>query len=365
MNNIHALHILGQSVWLDLISRGLLSGGELKTLIDQGVTGVTSNPSIFQKAIGETEDYAAAIASILKTQPQIDIHALYEKLAIEDIQAAADLLRPVYDSHPGADGFVSLEVSPHLSSQTTSTVSEARRLWQAVNRPNLLIKVPATPAGIPAIEELTAAGINVNATLIFSLSQYTEVAHAYLRGLNALPQVGRVASVASFFVSRIDTAVDNLLDKTGSPAAAGLKGRTAIACAKLVYQRFNRIFYAAPFEPLKKRGARVQKIVWGSTGTKNPLYSDVLYMNEIIGPDTINTVPMATLKAFLDHGQARPSLLEDVSASERVLAALPQFGIDLDKVTDQLLQEGVQNFVQAYDRMLDSLQGRMKTTGRE
>jgi transaldolase len=364
MNNIQALQTFGQTIWLDLISRGLLSGGELKKLIDQGVTGVTSNPSIFQKSIGETEDYAASIKLILKTQPEIDINTLYEKLAIADIQAAADLLRPVYESRQGSDGFVSLEVSPHLSAQTGSTVSEALRLWQAVNRPNLLIKVPATPAGIPAIEELIAAGINVNATLIFSLSQYTAVANAYIRGLNAYPQPGRVASVASFFVSRIDTAVDKLLDQAGSPAAADLKGRTAIACAKQVYQRFNQIFYAAPFEAPRKRGARVQKIVWGSTGTKNPLYSDVLYVNEIIGPDTINTVPVATLKAFLDHGRIRPSLHEDIAGSAGVIAGLPKFGIDLDTLTNQLLEEGVQAFVQAYDQMLDSLSGRMKNAVR-
>jgi transaldolase len=361
-SNIQALQALGQSIWLDLISRDLLASGELKNLIDQGVTGVTSNPSIFQKSICETEDYADAISLILKTKPKTDINALYETMAIADIQAAADLLRPVYDSHQGTDGFVSLEVSPHLSAQTQNTISEARRLWQAVDRPNLLIKVPATPEGIPAIEALIAAGINVNATLIFSLSQYESVANAYIRGLNAHPKPVRVASVASFFVSRIDTAIDKLLDKAGSPSAAGLKGRAAIACAKMVYRRFNQIFYGAPFEPQKKRGARVQKIVWGSTGTKNPLYSDVLYVNEIIGPDTINTVPMATLKAFLDHGQVRAYLMTDIDESERVLTDLSKLGIDLGAITDQLLKEGVQAFIQAYDQMLDSLRGRIKTT---
>ncbi|HEX7475124.1 MAG TPA: transaldolase [Dehalococcoidales bacterium] len=358
MNNIQALQTLGQSIWLDLISRSLLTSGELKNLIDQGVTGVTSNPSIFQKSICDTQDYDQAISSILKSQPEIDINSLYEKIAIEDIQAAADLLKPIYDSGEGTDGFVSLEVSPQLSALTASTVSEAQRLWKAVDRPNLLIKVPATPEGIPAIEELIAGGINVNATLTFSLAQYEAVAYAYIRGLGSNPNPRPVASVASFFVSRIDTAVDKLLDKAGTPAAAELKGQAAVACAKLVYKRFNEIFYDTPFDPQRKRDARVQKIVWGSTGTKNPQYSDVLYVDEIIGPDTINTIPMPTLKAFLDHGQVRPSLMEDVEEAGQVLTKLAKLNVDLNAITNQLLKDGVQAFVQSYDQMLDSLRGR-------
>jgi transaldolase len=358
MNNIQALQTLGQSIWLDLISRSLLTSGELKNLIDQGVTGVTSNPSIFQKSICDTQDYDQAISSILKSQPEIDINSLYEKIAIEDIQAAADLLRPIYHSSEGTDGFVSLEVSPQLSALTASTVSEAQRLWKAVDRPNLLIKVPATPEGIPAIEELIAGGININATLIFSLAQYEAVAYAYVRGLGSNSNPQQVASVASFFVSRIDTAVDKLLDKAGTPAAADLKGQAAVACAKMVYKRFNEIFYDVPFDPQRKRGARVQKIVWGSTGTKNPRYSDVLYVDEIIGPDTINTIPMPTLKAFLDHGQVRPSLMADVEEAEQVLTKLAKLNIDMNAITNQLLKDGVQAFVQAFDQMLESLRGR-------
>jgi transaldolase len=363
MNPIHELHNQGQSIWLDLISRSLLTGGGLKDLIDQGVTGVTSNPSIFQKSICETGDYDDAIAAILKSQPGIDVQALYEKLAVEDIQQAADILRPVYDSTGGADGFVSLEVSPHLSAMTESTISEAQRLWELVGRPNLMIKVPATPEGIPAIEALTAAGINVNATLIFSLGQYESVAYAYIRGLEGNPEPHKVASVASFFVSRIDTAIDKALEKNGSQTAMELRGQIAVACARMVYNRFQKIFYGQPFNKQKSRGARVQKLVWGSTGTKNPQYSDVLYVEEIIGPDTINTIPMATLKAFLDHGRVRPSLTENFSAAEKNLAVLPQFGINLTAVTDQLLREGVQAFVQAYDQMLDSLKGRCSVNG--
>ncbi len=360
MNNIQSLQSLGQSIWLDLISRSLLTSGELKSLIDQGVTGVTSNPSIFQKSICDTQDYDAAISEILKSQPTVDVNYLYEHLAFPDIQAAADLLRPIYESSHGTDGFVSLAVSPRLSAMTESTISEAQRLWKAVDRPNLMIKVPATPEGIPAVEALTAEGINVNATLIFSLSQYDAVAYAYIRGLAANPAPDKVASVASFFVSRIDTAVDKLLDKAPKTAAAALKGKIAVACAKMVHQRLNSIFYETPFDMQRKRGARVQKIVWGSTGTKNPAYSDVLYVEEIIGPDTINTIPMATLKAFLNHGRARPSLMEDVKEAEQNLAALPGLGINLNAVTDQLLKEGVAAFVQAYDQMLESLRGRCK-----
>jgi transaldolase len=365
MNSIQALNTLGQSVWLDFISRSLLTSGELKHLIDQGVTGVTSNPSIFHKSICETPDYEKAIESISRSQPDIDIAALYEKLAVEDIQKAADILRPVYDSSNGTDGFVSLEVSPHLSNMTESTIAEAERLWETVRRPNLMIKVPATPECIPSIETLITRGINVNATLIFSLSQYESVAYAYIRGLggNANPQ--NVASVASFFVSRIDTVIDKALDKAASPEALDLRGKAAVAYAKMIYQRFNEIFYDFPFEKQRDRGARVQKIVWGSTGTKNPGYSDVLYVDEIIGTDTINTIPMATLNAFLDHGQVQPSLMSDVEEAKENLASLKKFNINLSAVTDQLLKDGVQAFVQAYDQMLASLKGRCSLEGRK
>ena len=360
MNQLKTLQSHGQSIWLDFISRSLLESGELKRLVNQGVTGVTSNPSIFQKSICETHDYDSMVESARKNQSEVDIAALYEKMAIDDIQRACDVLRPVYDSTNGADGFVSFEVSPRLAYYTSVTVSEAERLWKLVNRPNLMIKVPATKDGIPALEALIAKGINVNSTLIFSLSHYEGVARAYIRGLERNPEPTRVASVASFFVSRIDTAVDKLLEKSGSKEALELKGKIAVASAKMIYRRFNEIFYDEPFGEQRARGARVQRLVWGSTGTKNPQYSDVLYVEEIIGPDTINTVPMPTLNAFIDHGQARQSLLEDADEAEKAIASLKKYNINLESVTDQLQKEGVQAFSQAYDQLLESLEGRCK-----
>ena len=358
MNSIQSLQKQGASVWLDFISRSLFSSGELKNLIGQGVAGVTSNPSIFQKAMCEPGDYDQPLANIRKAFPGLGIEGIYQKLAVQDIQMAAEVLRPVYDSTGGTDGFVSLEVSPRLSGSTVQTIQEARKLWKEVGKPNLMIKVPATPEGIPAIEALIAEGINVNATLIFSLKQYTDVAQAYIRGLASNPQSGKVASVASYFVSRIDTTVDKSLDKTGTPESLALRGKTAVACCKMVYHRFNEIFYSQAFAEQMRRGGRVQKLVWGSTGTKNPLYSDVLYVEEIIGKDTINTLPMATLKAFLDHGKVRHSITENVEEAEKILAELAKFKINLNSVTDQLLKEGVLAFVQAYDQLIESLQSR-------
>ncbi len=361
MNSIQLLQKQGASVWLDFISRDLISSGELKQFIDQGVTGVTSNPSIFQKAMCEPSAYDEPIARTRKTFPDLNVEGLYEKMAIHTIQAAADDLLPVYRSSAGTDGFVSLEVSPRLSASTVQTVEEARKLWKAVGKPNLMIKVPATPEGIPAVETLTAEGINVNVTLIFSLPQYNAVAQAYIRGLAKNPQPAKVASVASYFVSRIDTAIDKLLEKTGNPDALALRGKTAVACCKMIYRSFNEIFYGEAFAAQLQRGARVQKLVWGSTGTKNPRYSDVLYVEEIIGKNTINTIPLPTLKAFLDHGKVRPSVTENVAGAEIILADLKKFDINLDSVTDQLLTEGVVAFVQAYDQLIESLKARCAT----
>ena len=358
MNSIQILNKFGQSIWLDYISRSLLFSGELKQHINAGVTGVTSNPSIFQKSFCETDDYKSDIKKIMGSKPDLAISDLYEKLAIEDIQSASDCLLSIYNSSNGMDGFVSLEVSPHLAAQTKETIKEARRLWDLVDRPNLMIKVPATPEGIPAIESLIALGINVNATLLFSLSQYEKVAQAYIRGLGNNPYPEKVASVASFFISRIDTAIDKLLAKVGTFEALSLQGRIAISCAKLVYHRFNDIFHAKPFEKQKERGGNIQKIVWGSTGTKNPKYSDVIYVEEIIGKDTINTIPMTTLQAFMDHGIPRLSLIEDFDKAEMNISVLKHFNIDLAKVTDQLLFEGILAFVQAYDQLLESLKRR-------
>jgi transaldolase len=360
MNSIQLLNQLGQSIWLDYISRHLLESGELKFLINEGISGLTSNPSIFQKSICETHDYDAAIKNNLALQPNINMRDLYEKLAIEDIQVTADYLRPIYDSTQGTDGFVSLEVSPHLSDQTQNTIAEARRLWNVVNRPNLMIKVPATPEGIPAVEALIAQGINVNATLIFSLSQYEQVAMAYIKGLEKNTSPGKVSSVASFFISRIDTAIDKALEKVATPEALALQGKAAISSAKVVYKQFNNIFYGDNFKISRSRGGKVQKLVWGSTGTKNPRYSDVIYVEELIGPDTLNTIPMATLKSFLSYGQPCLTLQEDIKSAESNLLNLKQFNIDLDKVTDQLLMEGVSAFVQADNQVINSLTGQCK-----
>ncbi len=358
MNNIQALHKYGAAIWLDFISRGLISSGDLKRQVDMGITGVTSNPSIFQKSICETQDYDDLVRQIQASPEKADIKTVYEKFAIADIQAAADVLKPVYLSTDGADGFVSFEVSPDLAYETSKTILEAQRLWKLVDRPNLMIKVPATQQGLPAIQALTAQGININATLIFSVRRYEEVALAYIGGLedNATPQ--KVASVASFFVSRIDTAVDKLLEKKGSAAALALRGKIAVACARLAYQKLNEIFFGERFEIQRKRGARVQRMVWGSTGTKNPAYSDLLYVDPLVGPDTTNTAPLATLKAFLDHGHPALSVEEGREEAAQQVASLKKLGIDLASVTDQLEKEGVQAFSQAFAQLLDSLKGR-------
>jgi transaldolase len=361
LNSIQLLQKQYASVWLDFISRELLHSGELRQLIEKGVTGVTSNPSIFQKAMCEPGAYDEPIARIKKAFPDISTEAVYEKMAVHTIQMAADELKPVYIASEGTDGFVSLEVSPHLSASTIQTIEEARRLWKDVGQPNLMIKVPATPEGIPAIETLIADGINVNATLIFSLHQYTEVAQAYIRGLIKNPHPAKVASVASYFVSRIDTTVDKLLDKIATPEALALRGKIAVACCKMVYQRFEEIFYGQSFADQRKRGGSVQKLVWGSTGTKNPQYSDVLYVEEIIGKDTINTIPMATLKAFLDHGKVRNSITQETKEAQNNLEALTRLNINLDSVTSQLLGEGVTAFNQSYDQLIDSLKNRHGT----
>lgn len=366
MNPLKALQDYGQSVWLDYISRHLLVSGELQRLIDEdGLRGVTSNPAIFEKAITDSTDYRDALTA-LAGQP-LKATALYERLAIQDIQAAADILRPVYDHTDGADGFVSLEVSPHLAYNTPGTVAEAKRLWSLVERPNLMIKVPATPEGLPAIEQLISEGVNVNVTLLFAQDVYERVTQAYIAGIERrLAQGGdvrRVASVASFFVSRIDTAVDAIIAgrlKTAQDAQErallqSLAGKVAIANAKLAYQRYKEIFRGTRWESLASQGARRQRLLWGSTSTKNPQYRDVLYVEELIGPNTVNTMPPATLEAFRDHGRPRPSLEEDIVGAHATLVALERAGISLQQVTDNLLAEGVRLFAEPFDKMLDAL----------
>jgi transaldolase/glucose-6-phosphate isomerase len=363
MNPVKALEKHGQAVWLDFLARGFVARGELQKLTDtDGVKGVTSNPSIFEKAIGSSDEYDGAIRSALK-KGDLPVAGLFEHLAIEDIQHAADVLRPVYDQLKGADGFVSLEVSPYLAMDTKATIAEAERLWKEVHRKNVMIKVPATPEGLPAIEYLTGEGISINITLLFSQDVYVEVAEAYLAGLEKYVAGGgdpsHVASVASFFVSRIDSAVDKQLDekiaRANDPSEkerlAALKGKVAIANAKLAYQKYKRLFSGARWDKLAAKGARPQRLLWASTGTKNKEYRDVLYVEELIGPNTVNTVPPATLDAFRDHGEPRDSLEENLEDARHVLAELEKSGISLDAITEELVKDGVKLFADAADKL--------------
>ncbi|MGX4802695.1 bifunctional transaldolase/phosoglucose isomerase [Bradyrhizobium guangdongense] len=363
MNPVKELEKHGQAVWLDFLARGFIAKGDLKRLIDtDGVKGVTSNPSIFEKAIGSSDEYDAPIGKALKRGDRT-VADLFEAVAVEDIQAAADVLRPVYDRLKGGDGYVSLEVSPYLAMDTSGTVAEARRLWKDVGRKNLMVKVPATPEGLPAIETLIGDGISINITLLFSRAVYLQVAEAYLAGLEKYVAGGgdpsHVASVASFFVSRIDSVVDKQLDekiaRANDPSEkerlAALKGKVAIANAKVAYQDYKRLFSGPRWEKLAAKGAKPQRMLWASTGTKNKDYSDVLYVEELIGPNTINTVPPATLDAFRDHGKLRDSLEENVDEANRVLEELERSGISLDAITEELVKDGVKLFADAADKL--------------
>ena len=362
MNPLRELEKRGQSIWLDYIRRSLMTSGELGRLIQEaGLRGVTSNPTIFEKAISGSKDYDDALRVRLGEDPHAAAAVLFEMLAIEDIQKAADAFRPVYESSQGADGFVSLEVSPRLAHDTEGTLAEARRLWTALDRPNVMIKVPATPEGILAIAALIGEGINVNVTLMFSLAHYEAVAQAYLRGLERVSKPRGVASVASFFVSRVDTAVDRKLEEIGTPEALALRGQAAVANAKMVYRRFREIFNGESFTALRERGALVQRPLWASTGTKNPAYSDVLYVEELIGADTVNTVPPATLDAFGDHGRVRGSTVEEGQAgAEETLSRLAKIGIDLDGITENLQADGVSSFAASFEQLLGALEEKRK-----
>jgi transaldolase len=362
MNALLELRRHDQSVWLDYIRRDLILGGELKRLIDQdGLGGVTSNPAIFEKAIDGGDQYDEALRQSVARNPTVEPRAIYDEIAIEDVRSAADVLRPVFDASSGADGFVSIEPPPQLTADTKGTIQEARRLHRIVNRPNLMIKVVATKDGVAAVEALIAEGVNINITLIFSLEHYEAVAGAYIRGLQQCASPEKVASVASFFVSRVDTQVDKALDAMGSPQALALRGKIAIANAKAMYQRFRQIFAADEFERLRRRGARVQRPLWASTGTKNPTYSDVLYVEELIGPDTVNTLPPDTLAAFRDHGRVRSdTVVENMAEAEGQLRALAVLGIDLNAITDRLQVDGVASFASAYDRVLGAIGKKMQ-----
>ena len=367
-NPLQSLHDHGQSVWLDYLRRSLITSGELERLIEEdGLRGLTSNPSIFEKAIAGSNDYQDIFEA--PESQKIDAKALYERIAVRDIQDAADLLRPVYLGSKRRDGYVSLEVSPRLARQTQGTLGEARRLWRTVARENLMIKVPGTPEGIPAVQQLISEGINVNVTLLFALEAYEQVAAAYHGGLESLARrgadLGKVASVASFFISRIDTAVDNcIVKRLGASHNPGeqarlrsLLGKVAIASAKSTYQKYLDILRGDRWQELSRHGAQTQRLLWASTGTKNPNYSNVLYVEELIGPDTVNTMPPATLDAFRDHGRVRLTLTENVEEAISIMDLVEQFGIPFKELTDKLLVDGVKQFAAAFDKLL-------KATGR-
>jgi transaldolase len=363
-NPLLALESLGQSVWLDYLGRGAINSGMLRQLIEQdGVTGVTSNPAIFEKAIAQTHDYDAAIRTLARKKKSVE--EIYQTLTIEDIQMATDLFRPVFNRTQGGDGYVSLEVSPHLARDTQGTIAEGRRLWTTVNRPNLFIKVPATREGLPAIRQLISERINVNVTLLFGLPRYRQVAEAYLAGLEMLVAKGEpvssVVSVASFFLSRIDVLVDPLLEKvmkTGGPRAdlaATLHGEIAVASAKAARQIYQELLESDRFRRLAGRGGRVQRLLWASTSTKNPAYPDLKYVEPLIGPETINTMPLETLNAYRDHGQPALRLSEGMIEAQCTLGNLSEVGIDLDSITQQLEDEGIKKFNQPFDSLMETL----------
>jgi transaldolase/glucose-6-phosphate isomerase len=367
-NPLLQLSEAGQSLWLDFIDRRFLEEGGLRRLIDEdGLKGVTSNPSIFEKAIGGSGDYDDRLQAALARGASDDM-AIYEQLAIADIQAAADQLRPVYDALDGKDGFVSLEVSPRLAKDTGATIAEARRLWRAVGRPNLMIKVPGTDEGVPAIRALIGEGINVNVTLLFSISAYLAVAEAHTAGLEARAAAGgdisRIAGVASFFVSRIDTRIDKEIDRRaagGDPDAEALKrlrGKVAIANARQAYQDYLRLIATTRWKALAAKGARPQRLLWASTGVKDPAFPDVLYAEALIGPDTVDTLPPKTIDAFRDHGRVARTLTQGVEEAGQVLAEAERLGLDLDGVTRWLVEDGVRQFADAFDKLLEAVAAR-------
>jgi transaldolase / glucose-6-phosphate isomerase len=363
-NPLKALLNFGQSVWLDYIRRDLLTTGELKRMIDNdGLRGMTSNPSIFEKAITGSTLYAETLKE-LEQRKDLDAKGRYEQLAIKDIQDAADTFRPVYDQTKFHDGYVSLEVSPYLAHKTQETIAEARRLWKTVSRPNVMIKVPGTPEGIPAIQQLVSEGLNINVTLLFAFDVYVRVAEAYIAGLEQFVKgggdPGHVASVASFFISRIDTLVDGEIDgkiKTATnpadvAALKNLHGKVAIANGKLTYQRYKQLFSGAKWDALAAKGAQTQRVLWASTSTKNPAYRDIYYVEELIGRNTVDTIPPATYDAFRDHGKPRNSLEENVQAAQETMDGLAKAGISMKAATDKLTEDGVKQFSSAFDTLL-------------
>jgi transaldolase len=369
-NPLIELSTQGQSIWYDNISRGLITSGDLQRLLDESVVGITSNPTIFEKAIVDSSDYDDALRQMAKetTEPW----QVYQTLALEDIAHAADMLRPIYARTDALDGYVSIEVSPTLAHDTEATMKEARQLWSALNRPNIMVKVPATPEGIPAIRTLLSEGININITMLFALDNYRQVADAYLTAFEDRVARGedikRIASVASIFVSRIDTAVDKLLeekiaatqDSAEQEELRGLLGKAAIANAKASYRIYQEIFQGERFEALRRKGARPQRLLWASTSTKNPAYRDVLYVESLIGPDTVDTMPPQTIVAFKDHGHVSPTLVQDLDHAQQVLDHLETKGINMDGVMQKLQDDGVAAFAKSYETLLGAIKKKLE-----
>ncbi|MEA2681551.1 MAG: transaldolase / glucose-6-phosphate isomerase [Candidatus Binataceae bacterium] len=367
-NPLRRLKDFGQSVWLDYIRRDLLSSPEFRRMIDEdGLDGMTSNPTIFDKAIDGSKDYDAQLKELVRANKGID--DIYEALTTTDIKAAADKLRPIYDSSEGRTGYVSYEVSPLLAHNTDGTVAAAHRYFKMIDRPNLMIKVPSTPAGIPAIEQLISEGRCINVTLMFCRKHYDDVANAYIRGLERRAQAGqpldRIASVASVFVSRVDTLIDKMIDTklkaNPNEASASLRGTAAVANAKLIYQRFVELFHSDRFKPLAAKGARVQRPLWASTGTKDPKYSDIKYVQELIGPDTVDTMPPATMDAYRDHGDPRLTLTEGVDKAHEIQKHFAAVGIDFNEVGETLQKEGVESFAKSFEDLIGVIKKRRDT----
>ena len=358
MNHIKQIQDFGQRIWLDFFDRGIMNSGKLKKMIDEdGIGGVTSNPSIFEKAISSSSDYDEDIRSLIQTKRSYDV--VFFSLAVKDIKRAADLFKPLYERTNGLDGFVSIEVSPHLAHDTQKTIQQARELWKAVNRENVMIKIPATVEGLPAIRKCISEGININITLLFGLPRYEEVIEAYLSGLEdrvqANKSIDQITSVASFFLSRIDTLIDPQLKSKGLD---DLKGRVAIASAKKAYEIYKKLFFGSRFNALENKGAKRQRLLWASTGTKDPAFSDIKYVSTLIGPETINTVTLETLDAFRDHGQPSNRLEEEMDKATKVLEHLKESNIDIDAITQKLEDEGIEKFNIAYDKIIIAIKNK-------